>query len=60
MEAYKHSTGEAAIVIDCDLQDPPRMFEEFLKRWEEGYDLVYGIVKSRKENFFINLALFFY
>ena len=61
LEAYKHSTGEAAIVIDCDLQDPPRMFEEFLKKWEEGNDLVYGIVKSRKENFFINFfRKFFY
>ncbi len=61
LEAYKHSTGEAAIVIDCDLQDPPKLFEKFLQKWEEGHDLVYGIVKSRKENIFINLfRKFFY
>jgi glycosyltransferase involved in cell wall biosynthesis len=55
LEAYKHSTGDAAIVIDCDLQDPPDLFLNFIKKWEEGHDVVYGVVKSRKENSFINL-----
>ena len=52
LEAYKHSTGDAAIVIDCDLQDSPDLFTKFIQKWEEGHDLVYGVVKSRKENFF--------
>ena len=54
LEAYKHSTGDAAIAIDCDLQDPPDLFVNFIKKWEEGYDVVYGVVKSRKENPLIN------
>ena len=56
LEGYKHSSGEATIVIDCDLQDPPELFIQFINKWKEGYDLVYGIVKSRQEgkiqNFF--------
>ncbi len=61
LEAYKHSTGDAAIVIDCDLQDSPDLFTKFIKKWEEGHDLVYGVVKSRKENFFLNfMRKFFY
>ena len=54
LEAYKHSTGDAAIVIDCDLQDPPDLFLKFIEKWEKGFDVVYGIVKSRKENLIVN------
>ena len=51
IEGYKNSTGDAAIVIDCDLQDPPELFEKFIYQWENGNDVVYGVVNSRKENF---------
>lgn len=51
---YLFASGDAAIQIDCDLQDPPEMIEEFLKKWEEGYDVVYGIRVTRKENWVIN------
>ena len=54
LEAYKHSTGDVAVVIDCDLQDPPDFIVNFIKKWEEGYDVVYGVVKSRKENPIVN------
>ena len=53
MEGYKICSGEAAIVIDCDLQDPVEIIKEFIMEWEKGYDLVYGIRKKRNENFFI-------
>ncbi len=39
--------GEAIIVIDVDLQDPPEMIAEFVKYWREGYDIVYGIRAKR-------------
>ncbi len=61
IEGYKNSTGDAAIVIDCDLQDPPELFEKFIYQWENGNDVVYGVVNSRKENFIENLfRVFFY
>lgn len=41
------SEGAAVMVIDADLQDPPELIPEFLKRWEEGYDIVYGVRQRR-------------
>jgi dolichol-phosphate mannosyltransferase len=39
--------GEAIMVIDADLQDPPELIPEFLARWREGYDIVYGVRTKR-------------
>ena len=44
-----HASGEAVIIIDADLQDPPEELHKFIAKWEEGYDVVYGIRRSRKE-----------
>ncbi|NVN94426.1 MAG: glycosyltransferase family 2 protein [Bacteroidetes bacterium] len=41
--------GEYIMVLDGDLQDPPELFFEFYKKLSEGYDVVYGIRKKRKE-----------
>ncbi len=41
-------TGDAAALLDGDLQDPPEMIEKFYKKWREGYDIVYGIRVKRK------------
>lgn len=62
LEGYKNSHGDAAIVLNCDMQDPPELIEKFISKWEEGYDLVYGIVNSRQENQMINSLrkLFYY
>ena len=54
LQGYIHAKGDAAIVIDCDLQDPPEMFEKFINEWKNGYDLVYGKVKSRNESFIMS------
>lgn len=48
--------GEYIMVLDADLQDPPEMFFAFKAKVEEGYDVVYGVRKSRKEGFFLRLA----
>ena len=48
---YCQSKGEASISIDCDLQDPPELFSEFLDEWENGNQIVYGIRESREESF---------
>ena len=42
------ATGACVICIDGDLQDPPELISEFLKKWEAGYDVVYGIRTKRK------------
>ncbi|NBX83749.1 NAD-dependent epimerase/dehydratase family protein [bacterium] len=42
------ATGDAMILLDGDLQDPPDLIPEFFKRWQEGYDIVYG-VRTRRE-----------
>jgi len=36
------ATGDAVILMDGDLQDPPELIPEFVARWQEGYDVVYG------------------
>ncbi len=42
-----HVTGDATVVIDADLQDPPELIPEMIKLWEEGYDDVYAKRRSR-------------
>jgi len=48
----KHATGDALIVMDGDLQDPPEVLPEFIAKWQEGYEVVYAIRQKRKENIF--------
>ncbi len=38
----QYCTGDAAITLDGDIQDPPEMFPDLAKKWLEGYDVVYG------------------
>jgi dolichol-phosphate mannosyltransferase len=37
-----HASGDAVIVIDADLQDPPSVILQMIAKWKEGYDVVYG------------------
>src|SRR6266581_4324737 len=39
--------GDAVMVIDADLQDPPELIPEFVKKWQEGYEIVYGVREKR-------------
>lgn len=41
------SLGEIVIVIDADLQEPPELIPELLKKWNDGYDVVYAMRKKR-------------
>ena len=43
----KYITGDAIVIIDADLQDPPELIPEMLKLWEDGNDVIYGKRKSR-------------
>ncbi|MCI1945641.1 glycosyltransferase family 2 protein [Clostridium luticellarii] len=47
------SSGEAVVVIDADLQDPPEVILKMIEKWKDGYDVVYGKRFQRKgESFF--------
>jgi glycosyltransferase involved in cell wall biosynthesis len=43
-----HARGEAVILTDADLQDPPEVYPAMLAKWREGYDVVYGVRTSRE------------
>lgn len=42
-----HANGDATVIIDADLQDPPELIPQMIEYWEEGYDDVYARRKSR-------------
>ena len=56
LTGYQAARGAAAVQLDCDLQDPPELLVDFLARWEEGHQVVYGVRKSRPEGRAITLA----
>ena len=45
---FDYVRGDALVIMDADLQDPPELIPEMIKYWEEGYDDVYAKRKSRK------------
>ncbi len=47
-----YATGDAVITMDCDLQDPPELIPEMIKKWREGYKIIYARRKLRKDKFF--------
>ncbi len=42
-----YSNADAVVIMTANLQDDPKVITEFIKNWEDGYDMVYGIVNSR-------------
>lgn len=40
---YNYSSGDAIVVLYSDLQDPPQVIARFIEKWQEGYDVVYGV-----------------
>ncbi len=44
-----HAQGQAVVVMDGDLQDPPELIPQFLRLWREGNDVVYAVRRSRRE-----------
>lgn len=44
----EHSRGDAVVIIDADLQDPPEVIADMVERWQEGYDVVYGLRTDRE------------
>jgi glycosyltransferase involved in cell wall biosynthesis len=56
LTAYKHASGDAAIQIDCDLQDPPELLPRFVALWENGHDVVVGLRRRRQESRLLTLG----
>ncbi|MBS1744410.1 MAG: glycosyltransferase family 2 protein [Bacteroidetes bacterium] len=54
------SDADAAFIIDADLQDPPELLPQFVAKMEEGFDVVYGIRKNRKEGLLKKICYRFY
>lgn len=44
-----HTEGDCVIVLDADLQDPPEEINSFIKKWKEGFQVVYAVRTKRKE-----------
>ena len=42
------ASGDAAVIMTADLQDPPELIAQFVAKWEEGYENIYGIVTERQ------------
>lgn len=54
-----HASGDAVVVLDADLQDPPELIPELIRRWREGYDVVYAKRSARDgENWLKKLTAF--
>ncbi|WP_417383768.1 glycosyltransferase family 2 protein [Gimesia sp.] len=45
-----HSTGDAIVIMDSDMQDSPAAIADFVEAWQSGFDVVYAIRTERKEN----------
>src|SRR5438128_2557605 len=43
------ATGEAVVLMDADLQDPPEVLGRFIEHWRQGYEVVYAVRRRRKE-----------
>ena len=56
LTAYLKCKGDAAVQLDCDLQDPTDLIVEFVRLWRSGYDVVYGTRISRLESWKWSLA----
>lgn len=57
----RFAKGDACVIMMADLQEPIGLISDFIKKWEQGYEIVYGIVKKRTAGFFRNInSLLFY
>lgn len=51
------ASGDAIVIIDADLQDPPEVILQMIEKWKEGYEVVYGKrIKRKGESFFKNIT----
>jgi len=58
----EHAQGDAVVIIDADLQDPPEVIHQFVAKWKEGFDVVFGVRTTREGESWLKLwtAAMFY
>ncbi len=56
LSGMKISRGDAVVLMDGDLQDPPNVIPQLVEQWLAGYDIVYGVRVKRKETLFRQVA----
>lgn len=56
MSGMQVAQGDAVVLLDGDLQDPPEIIASFVERWNEGFDVVYGVRVKRTASFFLQIA----
>lgn len=57
----QHAKGDGLVIMMADLQEPVELISEFIKKWEQGYEIVYGKVNKRTGKFFRNIfSVLFY
>jgi glycosyltransferase involved in cell wall biosynthesis len=52
----EHAAGDAVVIMDADLQDPPELIPELVARWREGFDVVYAVRGKREGETLFKLA----
>lgn len=50
------ASGDAVVLLDGDLQDPPELIEKLYEKWQEGYDVVYGVRTKREAPLLMQIA----
>lgn len=50
------SKGSAVVLMDGDLQDPPELISDFILKWEEGFEVIYGVRKSREAPWYMQVS----
>lgn len=53
--AFLHATGDAVVLMSADLQDPPEIVAEFIRKWEEGYQVVAGVKSGTQERLLVSV-----
>jgi polyisoprenyl-phosphate glycosyltransferase len=43
-----YARGDAAVIMNADLQDPPELIPRFIQEWEAGYEIIYGVIQKRE------------
>ncbi len=56
MSGMTIASGDAVVLLDGDLQDPPELIAEFAKKWQEGFAVVYGIREKREASLFLRIS----